>query len=43
MSATAGRQVDLLADLLIPLMPEGPALYPRATSPTSPSRSWSPS
>ncbi|MBJ6630151.1 GTPase Era, partial [Streptomyces sp. I4(2020)] len=27
-SATAGRQVGLLADLLIPLMPEGPALYP---------------
>lgn len=27
-SATAGQQVDLLADLLIPLMPEGPALYP---------------
>ncbi|MEU9335872.1 GTPase Era [Streptomyces sp. NPDC048290] len=27
-SATAGRQVELLADLLIPLLPEGPALYP---------------
>jgi GTP-binding protein Era len=27
-SATAGKQVDLLADLLIPLLPEGPALYP---------------
>jgi len=27
-SATANKQVDLLADLLIPLLPEGPALYP---------------
>jgi len=27
-SAAAGRQVDLLADLLVPLLPEGPALYP---------------
>jgi GTP-binding protein Era len=27
-SATADRQVDLLADLLIPLLPQGPALYP---------------
>jgi GTP-binding protein Era len=27
-SATANKQVNLLADLLIPLMPEGPALYP---------------
>jgi GTPase len=27
-SATAGKQVDLLADLLVPLLPEGPALYP---------------
>jgi GTP-binding protein Era len=27
-SAVAGRQVDLLADLLVPLMPEGPPLYP---------------
>jgi GTP-binding protein Era len=27
-SATAGRQVGLLADLLVPLLPEGPALYP---------------
>src|SRR5690606_1769077 len=27
-SATANQQVGLLADLLIPLMPEGPALYP---------------
>ncbi|BFO21341.1 hypothetical protein SHKM778_77290 [Streptomyces sp. KM77-8] len=27
-SATANKQVGLLADLLIPLMPEGPALYP---------------
>ncbi|CAM5677890.1 GTPase Era OS=Streptomyces fumanus OX=67302 GN=era PE=3 SV=1 [Streptomyces fumanus] len=27
-SATAGQQVDLLADLLIPLLPESPALYP---------------
>ncbi|GAA2440869.1 GTPase Era [Streptomyces macrosporus] len=27
-SATAGTQVDLLADLLVPLLPEGPALYP---------------
>ncbi|MEV7283902.1 GTPase Era [Streptomyces sp. NPDC093252] len=27
-SAKSGKQVDLLADLLIPLMPEGPALYP---------------
>ena len=27
-SATAGDQVDLLADLLLGLLPEGPALYP---------------
>ncbi|MFF9000586.1 GTPase Era [Streptomyces achromogenes] len=27
-SATANKQVDLLADLLIPMLPEGPALYP---------------
>ncbi|WP_139058334.1 GTPase Era, partial [Streptomyces prasinopilosus] len=27
-SATANQQVDLLADLLVPLMPKGPALYP---------------
>ncbi|MCT2590378.1 GTPase Era [Streptomyces sp. N2-109] len=27
-SAVAGDQVSLLADLLVPLMPEGPALYP---------------
>ncbi|WP_326599117.1 GTPase Era [Streptomyces sp. NBC_01803] len=27
-SATAGRQVGLLADLLVPLLPEGPPLYP---------------
>ncbi|NUS81043.1 MAG: GTPase Era, partial [Streptomyces sp.] len=27
-SATANKQVDLLADLLVPLLPEGPALYP---------------
>nr|WP_106982510.1 GTPase Era [Streptomyces megasporus] len=27
-SATAGTQVGLLADLLVPLLPEGPALYP---------------
>jgi GTPase len=27
-SATAGRQVELLADLLVPRLPEGPALYP---------------
>ncbi|MFI0939208.1 GTPase Era [Streptomyces sp. NPDC021020] len=27
-SAVAGEQVGLLADLLIPLLPEGPALYP---------------
>src|SRR5690349_8532596 len=27
-SATANKQVDLLADLLIPLLPKGPALYP---------------
>ncbi|MFD1828162.1 MULTISPECIES: GTPase Era [Streptomyces] len=27
-SATAGDQVDLLADLLVPLLPEGPQLYP---------------
>lgn len=38
-SAVADKQVDLLADLLVPLLPEGPALYPEATSPTSPSRS----
>ncbi|MEU4093512.1 GTPase Era [Streptomyces sp. NPDC026673] len=27
-SAVGDRQVDLLADLLVPLLPEGPALYP---------------
>ncbi|MGN6244930.1 MAG: GTPase Era [Motilibacteraceae bacterium] len=27
-SAVRGDQVDLLADLLVPLLPEGPALYP---------------
>ncbi len=27
-SATGNKQVDLLADLLTPLLPEGPALYP---------------
>ncbi|MEV1005980.1 GTPase Era [Streptomyces sp. NPDC049881] len=27
-SAVAGRQVDLVADLLVPLLPEGPPLYP---------------
>ncbi|MBC3842277.1 GTPase Era [Streptacidiphilus sp. 4-A2] len=27
-SAVAGKQVDLLADLLVPLLPEGPLLYP---------------
>lgn len=27
-SATEGSQVDLLADLLVPLLPEGPPLYP---------------
>ncbi|SHL02275.1 GTP-binding protein Era [Actinacidiphila paucisporea] len=27
-SAVAGEQVGLLADLLVPLLPEGPALYP---------------
>ncbi|WP_344531763.1 GTPase Era [Streptomyces albiaxialis] len=27
-SATADKQVGLLADLLVPLLPEGPALYP---------------
>ncbi len=27
-SAVGGRQVELLADLLIPLLPEGPPLYP---------------
>ena len=27
-SAVAGEQVDLLADLLVPLLPEGPQLYP---------------
>ncbi|MFI6348947.1 GTPase Era [Streptomyces sp. NPDC050560] len=27
-SAVRGEQVSLLADLLVPLMPEGPALYP---------------
>ncbi|MGW1914861.1 GTPase Era [Streptomyces sp. NPDC002076] len=27
-SAVGAKQVDLLADLLIPLLPEGPALYP---------------
>ncbi len=27
-SATGNQQVDLLADLLTPLLPEGPALYP---------------
>lgn len=27
-SAVADKQVDLLADLLVPLLPEGPALYP---------------
>ncbi|NJP99465.1 GTPase Era [Streptomyces zingiberis] len=27
-SATAGRQVELLADLLVPLLPESPPLYP---------------
>ncbi|MDT0345272.1 GTPase Era [Streptomyces litchfieldiae] len=27
-SAVAGKQVDLLADLLVPLLPEGPPLYP---------------
>ncbi|WP_030545618.1 GTPase Era [Streptomyces albus] len=27
-SAVAGQQVSLLADLLVPLLPEGPALYP---------------
>lgn len=42
-SAVAGRQVSLLADLLVPLLPESPRSTPRATSPTSPSRSWSPS
>ncbi|CAM5715221.1 GTPase Era OS=Streptomyces alboniger OX=132473 GN=era PE=3 SV=1 [Streptomyces alboniger] len=34
-SATANQQVDLLADLLIPMLPEGPALTPRVTSPTT--------
>ncbi|AEW93955.1 MULTISPECIES: GTPase Era [Streptomycetaceae] len=27
-SAVGGKQVELLADLLVPLLPEGPALYP---------------
>lgn len=27
-SATGGKQVSLLADLIVPLLPEGPALYP---------------
>jgi GTP-binding protein Era len=27
-SAVAGKQVELLADLLVPLLPEGPPLYP---------------
>ncbi|HEX2297213.1 MAG TPA: KH domain-containing protein, partial [Pseudonocardiaceae bacterium] len=27
-SAASGMQVDLLADLLVPLLPEGPPLYP---------------
>ncbi|MEU5362529.1 GTPase Era [Streptomyces sp. NPDC005925] len=27
-SATANKQVDLLADLLVPMLPEGPPLYP---------------
>jgi GTPase len=27
-SAVSGKQVGLLADLLVPLLPEGPALYP---------------
>ena len=27
-SAVSGHQVDLLADLLVPLLPEGPRLYP---------------
>ena len=27
-SAVAGQQVELLADLLVPLLPEGPLLYP---------------
>ncbi|MFR9723215.1 GTPase Era [Streptomyces sp. MS19] len=27
-SAVAGRQVELVADLLVPLLPEGPPLYP---------------
>ncbi|MFW6720285.1 GTPase Era [Streptomyces sp. MAR4 CNY-716] len=27
-SAVEGKQVDLLADLLVPLLPEGPELYP---------------
>ncbi|MGW7256208.1 GTPase Era [Streptomyces sp. NPDC054834] len=27
-SAVGAKQVDLLADLLVPLLPEGPALYP---------------
>ena len=30
-SATAGHQVSLLADLLTPLLPESPALYPEVT------------
>lgn len=38
-SAVADQQVGLLADLLIPLLPEGPPYTPRATSRTSPSRS----
>lgn len=40
-SATKGEQVDVLTDVLVSHLEEGPAFYPDGSSPTSPKRcSW---
>ncbi len=42
-SATAGQQIDVLADTLVDLLPEGPPLYPDGEITDEPEEPWSPS
>ena len=42
-SAVRGFQLDVLADVLVGHLPEGPPLYPDGELTDEPSRSWSPS
>ena len=42
-SAVDGDQLDVLADTLVSLLPEGPPLYPDGEMTDEPEETWSPS